>query len=156
MRRAAAIAAILAAVIGSALWLRAQWLARFDGDDGGSILVVLVGSRSGVQTVRDAIDPRRIVAETTDAFALAEGRIVAAHAEAVAEPLVRAGWTDRPLEFFGVPHREAPPWTSGRRRQKLSEEDRARMERLAELTAKPSLTQGEAIFVLKAMDDGLL
>jgi hypothetical protein len=144
------------AVVSAALFLvveRPAWLPVVGGSGEEPILVFLVGSREGVEIVKRAVDPERIVVETPDAIALVEGRMVATDAHAVSQPLMDAGWSDRSLELLSVPRDD------GRRRrggEQPSEADAARMARLTELMNKPTLTSGEAMVVLQAMNDGLL
>ncbi len=117
------------------------------------VLIFLVGSRQGVETLKRAVDPSRIVAESPDAVALVEGRMVATHADAVAAPLTAAGWTDRKLEILQVPRRDP---LRGSRREGAGAADDPRMQRLNELMSKPTLSYGEALFVMNAMNDGLM
>jgi len=121
------------------------------------VLVFLVGSPQGVAMMRRAVDPGRVVAETPNAIALAEGRMVAASAEAVGAPLVAAGWSDRKLEIITVPKSEGLERSSqaGPGGRGGGAED-PRMARLAELRNKPTLNVGDLIFLMNAMNDGLL
>jgi hypothetical protein len=121
------------------------------------VLVFLVGSPQGVAMMRRAVDPGRVVAETPNAIALAEGRMVAASAEAVGAPLVAAGWSDRKLEIITVPKSEGLERSSqaGPGGQGGGADD-PRMARLAELRNKPTLNVGDLIFLMNAMNNGLL
>ncbi len=123
------------------------------GGESDRVLVFLVGSRAGVERVRAAVDPARVVASTADAIALREGRIVAVNAEAVAAPYTEAGWIERDIEIFHVEKND------GLKRNKSSEGapdvDPERLARLRSLVSKPMLTAGEQLFVLQAMNDGI-
>ncbi len=153
----AAMAAIAVMSLGTFLALeKPSWLPVFGGEKSETVLVFLVGSRWGVETVKKSVDPARIVAETPDAIALVEGRMVAVDAAAVSEPLMLAGWADRQLELLQVPRDDGLRRSGKKGTGEQSEEDAARMDRITELMNKPSLTQGEALFVLNAMDDGLM
>jgi len=116
------------------------------------VLVFLVGDRRGVEVMRRAVDPARIVAESPDAIALVEGRMVATTPEAVSAPLMQAGWQDREIELLKVPRND------GLRRPSRggTAGDDPRMAKLVELMNKPELSQGGALFVLQAMNDGLM
>jgi hypothetical protein len=116
------------------------------------VLVFLVGSRVGVDRVRKAVDPARIVADGPDALALVEGRIVAVDSAAVSAPFTAAGWIDREIELLHVERREP-----GYRQSQVAggEVDPARMARLRDLVDQPSLSAGEQLFVLQAMNDGV-
>lgn len=120
------------------------------------VVVFLVGSRDGVDSVRRAVDPARIVYSTPDAVALKEGRIIAAGQDAVGETLMQAGWIDHEIEIFTVAKRDILPPNGGGAKDGNGEEvDPERLARLAELVKKPTLSYGEQIFVLQAMNDGV-
>ena len=125
--------------------------------DADKVLVFLVGDRHGVDSVRDSVDPNRIVWSTPDAVALKEGRIVAAGQHAVGEPIKEAGWMDREIEIFTVAKRDIlPPKGGGAMKDGNGQDvDPERLARLNELVKKPTLTYGEQLFVLQAMNDGI-
>ncbi len=131
---------------------RPTWLAAVA--DAEPVLVIVVGDRSRVALMREAVDPARIVADSPDAIALAEGRLFAADAVAVSDSLERAGWTDRKIEIFTV-SKSGDSQRRGGSGAERGERD-PRMERLMELMNKPRLSRGEALFVLSAMNDGLM
>ena len=118
------------------------------------VLVFLVEENAGVDRVRRAVDPSRIVWSTPDAVALKEGRIVAAGHASVGDVITKAGWIDLEIEIFTVAERDMP--SSGAGKGELSPDvDSERMARLRELITKPTLSNGEQILVLKAMNDGV-
>lgn len=157
MAAMAAMAAVAVMSMGTFLALeKPSWLPVFGEEKSDTVLVFLVGSRRGVETVKKSVDPARIVAETPNAIALVEGRMVAVDAAAVSEPLMAAGWADRPLELLQVPRDDGLNRGEKKGTGEQSGEDAARIDRIMELMNKPSLTQGEALFVLNAMDDGLM
>ncbi len=109
------------------------------------VLVFVVGSTDGVARVRAAVDASRVVAESTEAFARREKRLVASTAESVGPLLVKAGWRDAELEILAV--RE-----SLRPRQGDASPQRASDEaQLTELIHKPTLTLSEARRLLASM-----
>jgi hypothetical protein len=118
------------------------------------VLVFLVGSRAGVDRVRKAVDPARIVADGPDALALVEGRIVAVDSAAVSVPFTAAGWIDREIELLRVEPRE-PGYRQSQVASAGGEVDPARMARLRDLIHQPTLSAGEQLFVLQAMNDGV-
>lgn len=118
------------------------------------VLVFLVGSRSGVESVKRAVAPDRIVAESPDAFALVEGRMVATDAEAASGPLMAAGWADRDVELFVLPKNDGLDRRAGA--GSAGGSDDPRFARLMELMNKPTLSYGEAMFVMQAMNDGVI
>ena len=125
-------------------------------DDSDKVLVFLVGDVGGVDRVRSSVDPARIVWSSDEAVALKEGRIVAAGQHAVGEPIKEAGWMDREIEIFTVAKRDIlPPKGGGMKDGNGEEVDPERMARLQELVKKPTLSYGEQLFVLQAMNDGV-
>jgi hypothetical protein len=133
---------------------RPAWVPIIGGGAGQEpVLIFLVGSRSGVESVKRAVEPSRIVADSPDAFALVEGRMVATNAEAVSAPLMAAGWADRDIELFTLPK------SDGLKRSAKGSgggSDDPRFGRLMELMNKPELSYGEAMFVMQAMNDGVI
>jgi hypothetical protein len=95
---------LLAIAVGTALWLRPgslpAWLPELGAEEEPAVLVLLVGDRHGVASVRAAVAPERVVAATPDAVALEPGRIVATSPEAAGEPLMQAGWAERSIEIW--------------------------------------------------------
>ncbi|MBW2275313.1 MAG: hypothetical protein JRG96_18760 [Deltaproteobacteria bacterium] len=78
------------------------------------VSVFVIGSAEAVQKLREVIAPERILVSTPEAIVLQEGRVIAASAEAVGEPLTAIGWIDRELEIVSVgPAEEAPPGGAG-------------------------------------------
>lgn len=126
------------------------------GGDDGRILVFLVGSSSGVDQVRKAVDPGRIAYSTPHAVALVEGRIIAANQDAVGEPLMEAGWIDREIEIFTVAKRDILPKRNPEGGAANKDVDPERLERLNALVRKDTLSYGEQMFVLQAMNDGVV
>jgi hypothetical protein len=95
------------------------------------VLVVLVGDPRQLAQVRAAIDDERVVAESDDAFALKERRVISESLAGVGPMLMAAGWDDDPLEIVAT-------------RLHLPERDSDQASRLAELMNKPTLNLMEA------------
>jgi hypothetical protein len=135
-----------------------DWISGHGSSD-ERVLVFLVGHRDRVAHVRASVDPDRIVVATPDAIALREGRIVAVDADSVPAPYTEAGWMDREIEIM---HLQRVEWWRGERtaravvRSGEGEADAARVARLQELLQKGTLTAGEQIFLLQAMNDGIV
>jgi hypothetical protein len=110
-----------------------------------SVLVLLVSDRSGVASVRAAVDPARILAETPDAIVLREGRAVATGPEVVGGPLTEAGFADRSIELWKATPRD-PRDEGGGEDEGLS---------LAALAAKPTLTPLEVLAILNGSVGGV-
>ena len=112
---------------------------------GDPVLVVVVGSREAVESVRAVVDPSRVVAESAEAFAVRERRLIAATTDSVGPVLMVAGWMDAELEILALSRGlRARPGSS-------SSEGEDGEARLAELIAKPSLTLWEARRFLESM-----
>ncbi len=105
-----------------------------------SVMVVVVGTRGRVASVRTAVSDDRILAASEDGFALQGRRLVAVSLEDVGNLLMRAGWDDAPLEILTAARH-------GRGRPSR-DPDRATAEAeaaiLADLMNKPSLNYLEA------------
>ena len=110
-----------------------------------SVLVLLVADRSGVASIRAAVDPARILAETPDAIVLREGRVVATGPEVVGEPLMEAGFSDHSIEL----------WAASQRGPRKEGEGEDGGPSLAALLAKPTLTPFEAVAILNGSVSGL-
>lgn len=135
-------------VLESPAWLP-DGLSRRQDD---RVLVFLVGGSEGVDRVRRAVDPARVVYADEQSVALVEGRIVAASVAAVSLPMNAVGWRDRSIEIFHVERaeRKTSPGREG-----TTDVDPERMAKLRALVKKPTLTYGEQVFVLQAMNDGI-
>ncbi len=112
-----------------------------------SVMVVVVGTRGRVASVRAAVSNDRILAASEDGFALQGRRLVAVSLEDVGNLLMRAGWDDAPLEILTAARH-------GRGRQSR-DPDRATAKAeaaiLADLMNKPSLNYLEAQRLLSLM-----
>jgi len=128
----------------------AEWLR---GED--RVLVFLVGGTDGVERVRRSVHPSRITFSSPTALALKEGRIVAVGQEAVGEPLMASGWIDRKIEIFTVDRRDIL-FIEGHAGGANKDVDPERLARLNELVKKPTLSYGEQLFVMQAMNDGVM
>ena len=63
------------------------------------LLVVVVDDPSAVAAVRAAVSDERVVVERPGAFALREGRVVAAGHAAASEVITAAGWANREIQL---------------------------------------------------------
>jgi hypothetical protein len=132
---------------------RPAWVSGVAGASGPSpVLVVLVGSASGVRELRAAVAAERIVVEGRRAFALAEGRIVAVDAEAANAPLAAAGWGDRPIEIVALA-RPGPGAGKAAPRRRGGEAGGGSSE-IAALLQRDELSPREALAALRALEAG--
>ena len=120
------------------------------------VLVVIVGSTELVDSVRKVIASERIVADTGDAFALVDRRIIAADSDAASGPINELGWIHREIELVAVPTGGGRKWEKNRHQARkpknLSEEDQEKAELIANLIRKPTLNASEAGLLLRHMD----
>ena len=112
-------------------WNRERFLPGLPGLESKPVLVVVVGDLQQLAQVRAAIDDERIVAESDDAFALKERRVISESFAGVGPMLTAAGWGDDSLEIVAL-------------RLHPSETDSDRSSKLAELMKKPALNLMEA------------
>jgi hypothetical protein len=120
------------------------------------VLVVIVGSTELVDSVRKVISSERIIADTGEAFALVDRRIIAADSDAASGPINELGWIHREIELVSVPMGGGRHWEKNRHRGRpakhKSEEDREMAELIANLVRKPMLNASEAGLLLRHMD----
>jgi hypothetical protein len=122
-----------------------DWVDSLPFREPPSVLVLLVPDRSGVASVRAAVDPARILAETPDAIVLREGRVVATGPEAVGDPLTEAGFSDRSIEL----------WKATQPGPREGGAGEAGGPSLAALLAKPTLTPLEVLAILNGSVSGV-
>ena len=95
------------------------------------VLVFVVGDLQQLAQVRAAIDDERIVAESDDAFALKERRVISESFAGVGPILTAAGWGDDSLEIVAI-------------RLHASQTGSDRTSGLSDLMNKPTLNLMEA------------
>jgi hypothetical protein len=105
-----------------------------------AVLVIVVGTRENVEVIHRSVSPDRIVAHSDTGLAIAPQRLVVESLESAGEILTIAGWSDRPLEILNFERRQ--PENNG------ADE---KLTRINSLMKKPTLTQGEAYFLLNSM-----
>lgn len=136
---------------GLCLGLCAGWLV-FSGDGpaarewaGGpfgkdAVLIVVVETPGNLDVVRRAVSTDRIVASSEVGIAIDPRRLVVTSLESAGDLLMRAGWQDRPLEIVDI----------GRRLREDGVAER-KLDDVASLMNKPTLTRGEAYRLLSTM-----
>jgi hypothetical protein len=133
-------------------WLSTRMPAGLSRGGTQRVLVFLVPGPHDVERVRGAVDPTRVAYSDGRAIALIEGRIVAVDAGAASHSINELGWRDRAIEIFRVDRADVARPSGGNRAMDVDPE---RMARLRELVRQPTLSAGEQMFVLQAMNDGI-
>jgi hypothetical protein len=119
------------------------------------ILVFVIPQPENAARVRSAVSADRILWEGDSGFALVGDRVITTSYEQAGAVIKGAGWIDRPIQIVTLeadPDEEANAEDGGDSGQASPEE---RRERLLELVNKPTLSRGEQMFVLSAMNDGI-
>ncbi len=113
-----------------------------------SVMVIVVGTRGRVASVRNAVDSGRILAASENGFAIQGRRLIAVSLENVGGLLMQAGWDDAPLEILTASR-------SGRTGKGPGDADRTSAQAeaaiLADLMNKPTLNYLEAQRVLSLL-----
>ena len=121
--------------------------------EGDPVLVFVVPQPENKQRIRTAVSKERVVWEGEAGFALVGDRVVTSSFEQAGEGIKGAGWLDRPIRIVTL---QADPEEEGAESEAGSPASReARRKRLLELVNQPTLSRGEQIFVLQAMNDGI-
>ncbi|HEB91091.1 MAG TPA: hypothetical protein ENI85_16065 [Deltaproteobacteria bacterium] len=121
--------------------------------EGEPVLVFVIPVPEHARRVRAAVSPDRILWEGDAGFALVGERVITPSLERAGEVIKGAGWVDRPIRIVTL---EADPDEEGGDAEAGRPASReARLARLRELVRKPTLTRGEQMFVLAAMNDGI-
>ena len=118
-----------------------------------SIMVIVVGTRERVASVRKAVSSDRILAASENGFAIQGRRLIAVSLENVGGLLMKAGWEDAPLEILTASRRS---WIGGGRPGEGPQDtDRSSAQAeaaiLADLMNKPTLNYLEAQRVLSLL-----
>jgi len=100
-----------------------------------------------------ALEGENIGKEMGDAgFALVGERVITTSFEQAGEVIKGAGWLDRPIRIVTL---QADPEEDDEPEAGSPESREARRKRLLELVNQPTLSRGEQMFVLQAMNDGI-
>lgn len=122
-----------------------------------AVLVFTIPQPERMARVRKAIADERVLLEGEEGFSLVSGRVYVRDVGAAGDLIQSGGWVDRPVRIIGLGIGAVLPDASGRSGvgpgADLSPAER--LARIRQLVSKPSLTRGEQVFVLQAMNDGL-
>ncbi len=119
------------------------------------VLVFVIPQPENAARIRKAVSDDRILWEGDAGFAFAGDRVIAMSYEEAGSVISGAGWIDRPIQIVTLdadPDEEATADGDGEDAQASPE---ARRKRLLELVNQPTLSRGEQMFVLSAMNDGI-
>ena len=150
------VGALLAALImGTYVTLEGENVARDLGIvEGDPVLVFVVPLPESERRIRSAVTRERIVWQGDEGMALVGGRVVTPSLDQAGDVIERAGWVDRPIQV--VTHSaDMDDEAEGAEDRNSPASREERLARLRSLVNKPTLTRGEQMFVLQAMNDGL-
>ena len=121
------------------------------------VLVFAIPNAESLARVRSVISEGHVLVEGESGFSAANGRVYVQRVEDAGDLIARGGWVDRPVQIVSLgmdsgAETEADSSVDGGTPRMTREE---RMLRLRQLVHKPTLTRGEQVFVLQAMNDGL-
>ena len=122
-----------------------------------SVMVIVVGTRGRVASVRKAVSSDRILAASENGFAIQGRRLIAVSLENVGGLLTQAGWENAPLEILTASKRGRTGGgpTGGRPGEGPQDTDRSSAQAeaaiLADLMNKPTLNYLEAQRVLSLL-----
>ncbi|MEM9177725.1 MAG: hypothetical protein AAGC67_21145 [Myxococcota bacterium] len=129
----------------------AQELGLVEEDE--PVLVFEIPHPDHLASVRKAIADERVLDEGAGGFSVRSGRVYVQDVGEAGAFIARGGWVDQPVQIVGLGmDREEEGEREGGPPAMTPEERRAR---LFELVKKPTLTRGEQMFVLAAMNDGI-
>ena len=128
----------------------AQELGLVEEDE--PVLVFEIPHPQHLASVRRAIADERVLEEKENGFSVHGGRVYVQDVGEAGDFIERGGWVDQPVQIVGLGMDSEDEEGEGPRSAMSPEE---RHERLLSLVKKPTLTRGEQMFVLQAMNDGI-
>ena len=118
------------------------------------VFVFAIPHEGAFEGVKAAIDPARVVVGESDGIALQGGRLYVRDVAVAGDLITNAGWVSRPVQIVSLGMLDGADAEAARRvASGLNREER--LARLRLLVHKPTLTRGEQLFVLPAMNDGI-
>jgi hypothetical protein len=120
--------------------------------EGDAVLVFVVPLPENTRRIRAAVSPDRVVWEGDAGFALVGERVITTSFEQAGEVIKGAGWLDRPIRIVTL---QADPDEDDEPEAGSPASREARRTRLLELVNQPTLSRGDQMFVLQAMNDGI-
>lgn len=117
------------------------------------VLVFEILHPEHLANVRRAIADERVLEEGETGFSVRGGRVYVQDVGRAGDFIERGGWVDRPVQIVGLGMEAGDAEEGGGAKPPMTPEERR--ARLYALVKKPSLTRGEQMFVLQAMNDGI-
>lgn len=148
-------AAFAALVVLSFTALEGRDLAQHIGlvEEDEPVLVFEIPHADHFAGVRSAIADERVLEEREGGFSVRGGRVYVQQIEQAGDLIETAGWVEQPLLIVGLGMDREPAGVEPGEARPMTREER--LARLRALVHKPTLTRGEQLFVLQAMNDGL-
>lgn len=128
----------------------AQELGLVEEDE--PVLVFEIPHPEHLANVRRAIADERVLEEQDGGFSVRGARVYVQDVGRAGDFIERGGWVDQPVQIVGLGMESEDEGDGGAKPAMTPEERRAR---LYELVKKPTLSRGEQMFVLQAMNDGI-
>ena len=116
------------------------------------VLVFVVPQPQNAARIRTVVSSDRIVWEGEAGFAVVGDRVITTSYDQAGEVIMGAGWIDRPIRIVTL---DADPDAVEESEGGEKASPEARRQRLRDLVNKPTLSRGEQMFVLSAMNDGI-
>jgi len=116
------------------------------------VLIFEIPHPEHLANVRRAIADERVLEEGEGGFSVRGGRVYVQDVGRAGDFIERGGWVDQPVQIVGLGMEAEDDRSDGAEPALTPEERRAR---LYALVKKPTLTRGEQMFVLQAMNDGI-
>ena len=117
------------------------------------VLVFTIPHPEHFANVRAAISTDRILYEDELGFTLNGGRVYVNDVGQAGALIKSSGWVDQPIQIVSLGMDDGEEVDDEAAKPAMTREER--LARMHELVKKPTLTRGEQMFVLAAMNDGI-
>ena len=118
-----------------------------------TVLVFVIPQPQNAARIRSVVSAERVLWESDAGFALVGDRVITTSYEQAGEVIMGAGWIDRPIQIVTLDADLDDEDGAGDSADPISRE--SRRQQLLDLVYKPTLSRGEQMFVLSAMNDGI-
>ncbi|GEM_PF-3293388 len=117
------------------------------------VLVFEIPHPQHLASVRHAIADDRVVEDREIGFSTQGGRVYVQDVAQAGDFIETAGWVDQPVQIVGLGMDTKEEDESSGEASPMTREER--LAKLQSLVHKPTLSRGEQLFVLRAMNDGI-